>query len=78
VNHDFLELSASLFQETSTALSATLLVQGMLHNTAGAAVTAAQSGANVLITIDANDTITLNNVTLNALKNSATADIKFA
>ncbi|MGZ9089612.1 MAG: hypothetical protein ACXW3Q_13060 [Rhodoplanes sp.] len=66
-----------MFQETGSALTAAALVGSTLHNTAGAAVTAVQSGANVLITIDPNSTITLNNVSLTTLRSSAAADIHF-
>jgi lysophospholipid acyltransferase (LPLAT)-like uncharacterized protein len=71
---------ASMFQETGSALTAAALVGSTLHNAAGAAVTAVtavQSGANVLITIDPNSTITLNNVSLTTLRSSAAADIHF-
>jgi hypothetical protein len=66
-----------MFQETGSALTAAALVGSTLHNAAGAAVTAVQSGANVLITIDPNSTITLNNVSLTTLRSSAAADIHF-
>jgi hypothetical protein len=37
-----------------------------------------QSGANVVITVDPTDTITLNNVSLATLRTGAAADIHFA
>ncbi len=78
-NHDFLNLSAALFQETGTALSATALANGQLHNKDGGVITvAAASGANAtVITIDANDIITLNGVLLSTLRANAAADIHF-
>jgi Ca2+-binding RTX toxin-like protein len=60
-SHDVLELSASLFVAGSTAAS--------LLNTY-----AQQVGAHTVITLDANDTITLNNVSLTMLKQNL-ADI---
>jgi serralysin len=74
-NHDILLLSASMFVTGTTAAS---LVGGTAHNVAGGAVTVAQSGSNVVITVDPTDTITLNNVTLSVLKTGAAADIHFA
>jgi Ca2+-binding RTX toxin-like protein len=74
-NHDVLLLSSSMF---ATGTTATALANGTAHNAAGALVTVAQSGANVVITLDPTDTITLNNVSLTVLKNSAAVDIHFA
>lgn len=71
-NHDFLDLSASMFQPGTTVTS---LVNGTALNAAGGLVSVVQSGANVVFTLDPTDSITLNNVTLAALKASATADI---
>ncbi|WP_166298507.1 hypothetical protein [Bradyrhizobium sp. 2S1] len=73
-NHDFLELSSSMFAAGTTE---TALVNGAALNAAGGPVTVVQQGSNVLITLDPTDTITLNNVTLSMLKASATADIHF-
>ena len=63
-NHDILELSASMFAVGTTASS---LLNDLTH--------VAQVGANVVITVDAADTITLNNVNLNTLKLYAATDI---
>jgi hypothetical protein len=71
VDHDFLQLSASMFASGTTAAT---LAGGTAHNAAGGLVTVAQSGANVLITLDPTDTITLNNVLLSVLKAGAAAD----
>jgi hypothetical protein len=73
-NHDNLDLAASLFAPGTTVNS---LVAGTAHNAAGGLVTVTQSGNNTVIGVDANDTITLNNVTLAALKAAAAADIHF-
>ena len=73
-NHDSLELSSSMFLPGTTA---TALVNGTAHNAANGLVTVAQSGANVVITVDPTDTITLNNVSLSVLKIGAAADIHF-
>lgn len=73
-NHDSLELSSSMFLPGTTA---TALVNGTAHNAANGPVTMAQSGANVVITVDPTDTITLNNVSLSVLKIGAAADIHF-
>jgi serralysin len=73
-SHDILQLDASMFAGGTTA--ATLLA-GTAHNAGSGTVTVAQSGANVVITVDPTDTITLNNVTLATLKTSAAADIHF-
>ena len=74
-SHDFLTLSASMFAAGTTA---TTLLAGTAHNAAGGAVTTAQSGGNVVITVDPTDTITLQNVSLTVLKAGALADIHFA
>jgi Ca2+-binding RTX toxin-like protein len=74
VSHDFLQLSSSMF---ATGTTASALVAGTAHNAAGGLVTVAQSGSNVVITVDPTDTITLNNVTLSVLKTGAAADIHF-
>ena len=71
-NHDILQLSSSMFAKDTTAAS---FLAGTAHNAAGGAVTVAQSGGNVVITIDPTDTITLNSVTLSALK--CAVDIHF-
>jgi serralysin len=73
-NHDMLLFSASMFAAGTTATS---LAGGTAHNAAGGVVAVAQSGANVVITVDPTDTITLNNVTLSVLKTGAAADIHF-
>jgi Ca2+-binding RTX toxin-like protein len=73
-NHDILELSASMFAMNT---SATALIGGTAFNAAGGAVTVVQSGANVVITVDPTDTITLNNVSLATLRTGAAADIHF-
>ena len=75
-NHDILQLSSSMFAAGTTATAASL-VAGTAHNVADGAVTVVQSGGNVVITIDPTDTITLNSVTLSALKLAAAADIHF-
>jgi hypothetical protein len=62
----------------ATGTTAASLVGGTAHNTAGGAVSVAQSGSNVVITVDPTDTITLNNVALSVLKTGAAADIHFA
>lgn len=74
-NHDVLLLSSSMFVAGTTADA---LVSGTAQNAAGGLVSVAQSGGNVVITVDPTDTITLNNVTLAVLKTSAAADIHFA
>jgi Ca2+-binding RTX toxin-like protein len=74
-SHDVLLFSSSLFVAGTTASS---LANGTAHNAAGGLVTVAQSGSNVVITLDPTDTITLNNVSLAVLKNSAAVDIHFA
>ncbi len=74
-NHGVLLLSSSMFSAGTTADS---LVAGTAHNTAGGLVTVAQSGSNVVITVDPTDTITLNNVALSVLKAGAAADVHFA
>ena len=74
-NHDALLLSSSMFAAGTTAA---VLLSGTAHNAAGGAVTVAQSGANVVITVDPTDTITLNNVSLTTLRTGAAADIHFA
>ena len=71
VDHDVLQLSASMFASGTTAAT---LAGGTAHNAAGGLVTVAQSGANVLITLDPTDTITLNNVLLSVLHAGAAAD----
>jgi len=73
-SHDVLQFSSSMFAANTTA---TGLVNGTAHNVAGGPVTVAQSGANVLITLDPTDSITLNNVALATLKAGAAADIHF-
>ena len=73
-NHDNLQFSSSMFAAGTTA---TTLANGTAHNVAGGLVTVAQSGNNVVITVDPTDTITLNNVSLTLLKLSATTDIHF-
>ena len=74
ISHDVLELSSSMFLPGTTA---TALVNGTAHNAANGVVTVAQSGANVVITVDPTDTITLNNASLSVLKTGAAADIHF-
>jgi Ca2+-binding RTX toxin-like protein len=74
-NHDILTLSSSMFAAGTTADS---LAGGTAHNAAGGAVSVAQSGSNVVITVDPTDTITLNNVALSVLKAGAATDIHFA
>lgn len=74
-SHDSLLLFSSMFAAGTTAAD---LVAGAAHNAAGGAVTTVQSGANVVITIDPTDSVTLNNVSLAVLKTGATADIHFA
>ncbi len=74
-NHDILLFSASLFAPGTTAAA---LVGGTAHNAAGGAVTAVQSGSNVVFTVDPTDVVTLNNVSLVTLKAGAAADIHFA
>ena len=71
VNHDVLQLSASMFASGTTAAT---LAAGTAHNAAGGIVSMAQSGSNVVITVDPTDTITLNNVLLSVLKAGAAAD----
>jgi Ca2+-binding RTX toxin-like protein len=73
-NHDDLQFSSSMFAAGTTASS---LANGTAHNVAGGLVTVAQSGNNVVITLDPTDTITLNNVSLTLLKLSASSDIHF-
>lgn len=73
-SHDFLSLAASMFAPGTTAVA---LAGGTAHNAAGGAVTVAQSGSSVVITLDPNDTITLNNLTLAVFKNNAAVDIHF-
>jgi Ca2+-binding RTX toxin-like protein len=73
-NHDILQLDASMFAGGTTAAA---LLAGTAQNAGGGTVTVAQSGANVVITVDPTDTITLNNVTLATLKTGAAADIHF-
>jgi hypothetical protein len=73
-NHDVLLLSSSMFAAGTTADA---LMGGTALNAAGGAVTVVQSGANVVIAIDPNDTITLSNVALSTLKAGAAADIHF-
>jgi Ca2+-binding RTX toxin-like protein len=73
-NHDFLSLASSMFATGTTAAS---LLAGTAHNAAGGTVTAVQSAGNVVITIGPTDTITLNSVSLSALKLAAAADIHF-
>jgi hypothetical protein len=63
-----------MFAAGTTASS---LANGTAHNVAGGLVTVAQSGNNVVITLDPTDTITLNNVSLTLLKFSASSDIHF-
>ncbi|WGR68748.1 MULTISPECIES: VCBS domain-containing protein [unclassified Bradyrhizobium] len=70
-SHDVLELSLSMFMAGTTA---TALVNGTAQNAAGGLVTVAQQGANVVITVDPTDSITLNNVTLATLKAGASVD----
>ena len=65
ISHDVLELSSSMFLPGTTAAA---LVNGTAHNAANGVVTVAQSGANVVITVDPTDTITLNNASLSVLK----------
>jgi serralysin len=73
-NHDVLQFSSSMF---AAGTSATALANGTAHNVAGGLVTVVQSGANVVITVDPTDTITLNSVTLSLLKSNAATDIHF-
>jgi serralysin len=73
-NHDLLQFSSSMF---ATGTTASALAAGTAHNAAGGLVSVVQSGANVVITVDPTDTITLNNVTLSVLKTGAAADIHF-
>ena len=73
-NHDVLTLSSSMFAAGTTT---TALAAGTALNAAGGHVSVVQSGANVVITIDPTDTITLNNVALTALKNGAAVDFHF-
>lgn len=70
-NHDILELSASMFAAGTTTAT---LAGGTAHNAAGGTVSVAQSGSNVVITVDPTDTITLNNVMLSVLKAGAAVD----
>jgi Ca2+-binding RTX toxin-like protein len=74
-NHDILQLDASMFAAGTTAAA---LLAGTAHNAAGGIVAVVQSGANVVITVDPTDTITLNNVSLATLRTGAAADIHFA
>jgi Ca2+-binding RTX toxin-like protein len=73
-NNDVLLFSSSMFAAGTTASS---LANGTAHNVAGGLVTVAQSGNNVVITVDPTDTVTLNNVSLTLLKFSASSDIHF-
>ena len=73
-SHDTLQFSSSMFAANTTA---TEFVNGTAHNAAGGLVTVAQSGGNVLITLDQTDSITMNNVALATLKAGAAADIHF-
>jgi serralysin len=70
VNHDILQLSRSMFPAGTTADS-------LLNAPPTAPAHAQQVGANVVITADAHDQITLNNVLLTTLKANAAADIHF-
>jgi Ca2+-binding RTX toxin-like protein len=65
VNHEVLQFAQSMFPPGTTAAS--LLAPPY----------AQQVGANVVITVDANDTFTLNNVLLTTFKANAAADIHF-
>jgi hypothetical protein len=75
VNHDILLFSSSIFAPGTTAAA---LLGGTAQNAAGTLVAVAQSGANVVITVDPTDTITLNNVSLATLRAGAAADIHFS
>ncbi|MBR0842131.1 VCBS domain-containing protein [Bradyrhizobium liaoningense] len=70
-SHDVLELSSAMFAD-GTSVSA--IVNGTALNAAGASVSVAQQGSNVVITIDPTDSITLNNVSLATLKAGASVD----
>ena len=74
-SHDILLLDASMFANGTTAAT---LLSGTAQNAAGGTVSVVQSGANVVITVDPTDTITLNNVSLATLRTGAAADIHFA
>jgi Ca2+-binding RTX toxin-like protein len=73
-SHDVLNLASSMFAPGTTAAA---LFNGTAHNAGGGLVSVVQSGTSVVMSIDQNDTITLNNVLLSVLKSSAAADIHF-
>jgi Ca2+-binding RTX toxin-like protein len=75
ISHDNLLLSSSMFAPGTTAAA---LLGGTAQNAAGTVVAVVQSGANVVITVDPTDTITLNNVSLATLRAGAAADIHFS
>lgn len=81
-NHDVLELSKALFALTAAQQGMTdaqlgqALVAGQLKNADGGTVTVT-GGGNAVITIDANDTITLNGVNANTLKLASNAAVDF-
>jgi hypothetical protein len=71
--HDNLNLSSSLFAAGTTVGA---LLNGTARNASNGLVTLTQSGANVVLGVDANNSITLSNILLSTFTASAQTDVR--